>query len=102
MNRHFINSFTEISFGQLCDIHKKITNSQFIKKNVTEQEKDYIRKYMLKCEYIESVKENEIVVSTNNSTYTIKFFEGLILLIESINNKTMLGRKSIRHFKKAI
>lgn len=100
MNRQFLNSFQHVNFGRYTDIHRDIKTGKLKEKEVTREDIDNVKKYLLKSECIETVSGNKIIIGTNKSTYTLFYYEGLMVLIVSMNNRTCIGKTETNYYKK--
>lgn len=103
MNNQFLKTFKQINGSKEMEVFHQIKNNKVIPVIVTDKEKEYVRKYLLKSEYIESTSENTIIVATNNSRYTISFYNKFITLFKSMNcynmNKTRLNQRYVKYLE---
>ena len=100
MNRQFLKDFKQITGMEELNIFQQIKREDVKPMTITEEQKDYIRKYLLKGEYIESTRGNTITVATNNSNYIISFYDKFITLFEKINCKNMSKIQSNKRYIK--
>jgi hypothetical protein len=98
MNSQFLKTFNQLRGSEEMEIFKKTRNSEVIPLEITEGLKNYIRKYLLKSEYIESILDNSIIVSTNNSSYILSFYDKFIILTEKINCKNISKIQSFKRY----
>lgn len=106
MNNQFLKTFKQINGSEEMEVFHQIRNNKVLPIMVTDKEKEYIKKYLLKSEYIESVNGNTIIVATSNSNYTISFYDKFITLFKSLNcyniSKTSFKQRYVKYLESAV
>jgi hypothetical protein len=102
MNNQFLKSFKPLTGMEEMNIFKKTRNNEVKPIEITEEQKEYIRKYLLKSECIQSTGRNTITVATNNSQYIIEFYDQFITLFEKINCNNMSKTQSNKRYIKYV
>lgn len=100
MNKHFLNSFKKVNFGDMVNLNMQLKTGKITIKPITAEDIQHVKKYMLNSEYISEHKENTITVSTNKSEYIIRYYNNCIVLTEKINCYTILDRNTTNYYIK--
>lgn len=102
MKKSFLKKFKKISFSKMVKVNTKINADELIPTEVDNKKLELIEPNLLKNEYVEKIKDNEIVVSNTKNTYSVKFYDKLILITEILNNHTQLGKRTVNYYIKEI
>jgi len=89
----------EINFGSIVDITYKIKNNKLSKIDINDSDKEFIKKNMIKKEYIESCKENIINIDTDMNRTSIQKYESFYLISESINYHATAYKQETHYYK---
>ena len=100
MKKAYINKFQKLPFNRLVDINMDIKQGKVKRREYTEQEKEEIKKNMLKNEYALLTEKDRIKIDTDKHSTEIKFFDKFILLTEIKNAYTILGKQEVNRYIK--